>query len=402
MKGSSNAVKIKGIDISHWQQDRQNIDWKKVANDGVKFAFIKATEGTSYTDPTLKTNASGAKSAGIPIGFYHYAHFKNESQAVAEANYFYSKVKDIDFQLPLVLDIEHGSFTSLGKSNVTKLAVKFLETLKAKGANVMVYAYKAFFDSSLDFNTMKPYGIWYARYTSQESVIPNGVSIWQYTEKGLINGIKGTVDVNWSYVPVSELTKGKTVVKESGSSNPKPAPSPSKNSSSSSSYTVKKGDTLGGIASKFKTTTSVLVSLNNIKNPNVISVGQVIKLPTSTTVKPKPVSKPSSSTTYTVKKGDTLGGIASKFKTSVSVLTSLNNIKNPNVISVGQVIKLPTTSSSASKPVSKPSSTTYTVKKGDNLGAIAQQFGTTVSNLTKLNKLSNPNVIFPGQKLKIK
>lgn len=99
-------------------------------------------------------------------------------------------------------------------------------------------------------------------------------------------------------------------------------------------YTVKKGDTLYFIARKYSTTVSKLAQANNIKNINLIRVGQVLKLPGTATPKPAPVR------TYTVKRGDTLYSIARKYNTTVTKIAQTNNIKNVNVIRVGQVLKI--------------------------------------------------------------
>ena len=103
------------------------------------------------------------------------------------------------------------------------------------------------------------------------------------------------------------------------------------NTSSNSyiTYTVKKGDTLSGIANKYGTTYQELAEYNNISNPNLITVGQKIKIPSTK----EPVY-------YTVKKGDTLSGIAEKYNTTVSQLASWNNIKNVNLINVGQKLRV--------------------------------------------------------------
>jgi len=95
-------------------------------------------------------------------------------------------------------------------------------------------------------------------------------------------------------------------------------------------YTVKSGDTLSAIAKKYNTTVDALVQLNGIKNKNVISVGQVLKV----------TATAATASTYTIKKGDTLSTIAQKYNTTVDVLVKLNGIKNKNVISVGQVLRL--------------------------------------------------------------
>ncbi|WP_084140145.1 LysM peptidoglycan-binding domain-containing protein [Lacticigenium naphthae] len=169
-----------------------------------------------------------------------------------------------------------------------------------------------------------------------------------------------------------------------------PSSSPTPPTTPTTTYTVKAGDTLYAIALKYNTTVSTLVSLNNISNPSLISIGQVIKLPSSS---PTPPTTPT--TTYTVKAGDTLYAIALKYNTTVSTLVSLNNISNPSLISIGQVIKLP--SSSTTTPT-----TTYTVKAGDTLYAIALKYNTTVSKLVSLNNISNPSLISIGQVLIIR
>lgn len=91
-------------------------------------------------------------------------------------------------------------------------------------------------------------------------------------------------------------------------------------------YVVKKGDTLSGIANKYGTTYQELAEYNNISNPNIINVGQVIKIPT----------KEKTPITYIVKSGDTLTKIASKYETTVEKIAKDNNIKDKNKIYVGQ------------------------------------------------------------------
>ena len=99
-------------------------------------------------------------------------------------------------------------------------------------------------------------------------------------------------------------------------------------------HTVKKGDTLSAIAGKYGTTVQKIAEYNNISNPNKISVGQKIKIPGKSSAAAK-------ETVYTVKKGDTLSGIADKYGTTYKKLAEYNGIKNPNVLSVGQKIKIP-------------------------------------------------------------
>ena len=150
-------------------------------------------------------------------------------------------------------------------------------------------------------------------------------------------------------------------------------------------YTVKAGDTLGSIADEFGYNYEDLAKWSNISDANCIAVGQIIRFSA-------PVTTTNSVNTYTVVAGDNLSSIASKFNTTVSNLCSLNNISNPNLIYAGQVLKINEPASSIS----------YTVVAGDNLSAIASKFNTTVSNLCSLNNINNPNLIYVGQVLKIK
>lgn len=164
-------------------------------------------------------------------------------------------------------------------------------------------------------------------------------------------------------------------------------------------YTVKAGDTLSGIAKKFNTTVAKLQALNNIKNADKISVGQVLKLKDSTTTSNSSSGSStgnSSSNTYTVKSGDTLFNIAKKFNTTVAKLQALNNIKNADKLSVGQVLKLKESTTTSS------TSNTYTVKAGDTLSGIAAKYNTTVAKLQSLNNIKNVDKISIGQVLKLK
>lgn len=112
----------------------------------------------------------------------------------------------------------------------------------------------------------------------------------------------------------------------------------------------------------------------------------------------EPESSNSNNGTYTVQAGDTLSGIAQKYGTTWQSLAQLNNISNPNVIYPGEVLKV---SGGSSNSNSTAVGGTYTVQMGDTLSGIAQKYGTTWQNLAQINNISDPNVIYPGQVLKI-
>jgi LysM repeat protein len=107
----------------------------------------------------------------------------------------------------------------------------------------------------------------------------------------------------------------------------------------------------------------------------------------------QPAPSGSAQLTYTVQPGDTLSGIAGRFGTTVSALVQLNGIQNPNLIYPGQIIKIQGGTSADQQ--------TYTVQPGDTLSGIAARFGTTVNTLVQLNGIKDPNLIYSGQILKL-
>ncbi|MDD1401908.1 LysM peptidoglycan-binding domain-containing protein [Limosilactobacillus reuteri] len=176
-------------------------------------------------------------------------------------------------------------------------------------------------------------------------------------------------------------------------------------------YTVKSGDTLSGIAGKFNTTYTQLAQLNHISNPNVIHVGQVLTLHQTTaqnttnhqeSQQNKQVTT-SANGTYTVKSGDTLSQIAARFNTTTSALASTNHISNPNLIEVGQQLRI-NNSASAQKTTSRHSNTNngnYVVQSGDSLSKIAAYHGLNWRSIAAKNNIQSPYTIFVGQRLSL-
>lgn len=180
-------------------------------------------------------------------------------------------------------------------------------------------------------------------------------------------------------------------------------------SAASHTYKVQPGDCLTKIAAKYHTSVQALKKANHLKS-DLIRAGQVLKLTnTSGSATVKTYSVKTTSNVYTVKRGDTLSGIANSHHISVSNLKSWNNLKS-NVIYVGQKLKVSSQKAAAasknkvqtmSVPAKKTTASgSYIVKSGDSLGLIAVKYATTVAALKKLNGLKS-NLIFAGQKLKV-
>ena len=385
-----------GADISHYQVIT---DWKAFASK-INFVYIKATEGSAagsaFVDPKMDSHFKGAKSQGLPRGFYHFARYVSVKDAIEEAKWFVQHIKDYDFTLPPVLDLEYNG---CGSTSVLAQATKaFLDYVEQQLGSAAIYFSKQYYDYVK--NSVKDYAMWLA-YPSTN--LPSGFSLdnlyaWQNNWHGKISGCAGEVDLDVAggnfFTVTNKAISGSTPApqptpKESKVKQPTQAPKPTV----PNTYTVKAGDTLSEIAVKYGLTVSDLQKWNGIKDPKTLQIGQVLKLkaPTST----------SKTINYTVKAGDTLSEIAAAHGTTVDVLKQLNGINNPNKIKVGQVIKIPKNSGSkAAAPKAIPAS--YTIKPGDTLSGIASKFGVSQRTLQKLNNIENPNKIIAGRTLRLR
>ena len=161
-------------------------------------------------------------------------------------------------------------------------------------------------------------------------------------------------------------------------------------------YIVKSGDSLYSIARKYNTTVDEIKRLNNLSS-NVLSIGQVLKIPSSSESS-NTSSNTGTTNTYVVKSGDSLYSIARKYNTTVDEIKKLNNLSS-NLLNIGQVLKIP--SSESSNTGSNTGTTnTYVVKSGDSLYSIARKYNTTVDEIKRLNNLTS-NLLSIGQVLKI-
>lgn len=244
-------------------------------------------------------------------------------------------------------------------------------------------------------------------YTVQSGDTLSGIALKFSTTSSKLAQLNSLSNPNLIYVGQRLLVNQSS---DSNSSSSDQSSSATTNTeASAASYTVKSGDTLSGIASQYNMTVNQIVSLNQLSNPNLIYVGQVLKLKNSQTTNSSSSSSSTATTTagtYTVKAGDTLSAIASRYSTSSSTLASLNSLSNPNLIYVGQVLKVSSNASTSSSTGSSANSTvttaaSYTVKAGDTLSAIAAKYGTTYQALASANSISNPNDIYVGQVIKV-
>jgi GH25 family lysozyme M1 (1,4-beta-N-acetylmuramidase) len=188
-----------GIDISHWQG---HVDWSKVRSDDVTFAFMKATEGSYYTDPTLRTNWRGAEKVGIYRAAYHFARpSRRTGSAASQARYFVSRAGTFHGtgDLPPVLDLEATG--GLGPAALRTWVSTWLRTVeRLTGRTPILYFSPYFWVDHLGNSTaFTRYPLWIAHYTSTAPMVPGGWptwTFWQRTSSGHVDGIGGQVDMN--------------------------------------------------------------------------------------------------------------------------------------------------------------------------------------------------------------
>lgn len=321
---------LKGIDVSKWQGF---INWPLVKTAGVEVAIIRAGYGTSGLDSKFKSNIEGAAASGIKyIGVYWFIYANNETEVINNAKRCVEVIKPykdkINFKVwsDWEYDSDKKCTTKLDKTTRSNWVKTFMEEVKKNGFEVGLYANQDYIKTKFDMNILGSYPLWFAKYSSSMGSYGEGCLMWQYTSSGKVSGINGNVDMDKVYIEnIKEEDKKEEV----------------KTETEQIIYTVKKGDTLSGIAKKYGTTYQVLAKLNNIANPNIINIGQQIKINVEKVV--DNTSKEESYKTYIVKKGDSLWKIAQNKLgngTRYPEIMKLNNLKS-TIIHTGQVLKLP-------------------------------------------------------------
>ncbi len=205
------VVSIKGIDVSKYNG---NIDWEKVAADGVKFAYIRCgirgyDSGKIVVDENFEKNVEGAKAAGIAVGTYFFSQAVNVEEAEEEAATVLSLLQDKQIDCPIALDVEkvEGASSTPRTSSLTAdeysdIALRFCEKIKEGGYTPMIYGNIKTFLMLLDMQKLEGVQKWFAGYISDDNItpyFPYEFRIWQYASKGKVDGIEGNVDMNIAF-----------------------------------------------------------------------------------------------------------------------------------------------------------------------------------------------------------
>ena len=391
LAGTAHATTVKHYGVD-WSKYQGNAGKWSYARDDFSISQIGGYyNGSFIPQTTYGTQVANTIALNKRAHTYIYAQFSGTAQADQMLDYYLPKVQTPKGSI-VALDVESG--------NPDLASVEYaLQKVQDAGYTAILYGYKSFLINHLGSAGLQEiasqYPLWLAEYPNYNvTPEPNynyfpsfiNVQMLQFTSTYVAGGLDGNVDF--------------TGITENGYKNGN-AQKPVTNTQATTTgkqlhqnthnYTVKSGDTLSAIASKYGMTTNALATLNGISNPNLIYPGQTLRVADSgkgSTVSQKATTTTTAGT-YTVRYGDTLSAIASRYGTSTSTLASINGISNPNWIYPGQVLKLSGGSSTRA----------YTVRSGDTLSGIASRLGTSWTSLKVKNGIANANLIYPGQTL---
>ena len=200
----------KGIDVSKWNGD---IDWKKVKADGIDYVIIRAGYGNSTVDPYFKTYIEGARDAGLKIGVYWFSYATSVERAKIEAQKCLETIAPYknSISYPVFFDYEYDSVSYAAKQGITitkdlatEMSNVFLDAVESAGYVSGLYTNKDFGNRYFSNDLIYSSNLWVAQYSSTNS-FNKPYSMWQYSEKGVVDGIKGNVDMNYTCLETFDL-----------------------------------------------------------------------------------------------------------------------------------------------------------------------------------------------------
>lgn len=346
---------IKGIDVSGYQG---NIDWKKVKAAGIKFAIIKFGNiydtDTNDIDSKFEINYKNAKANGLKVGIFFYNYCNEMGNLKKGLEWFFEKIKDKKLDLPIYIDMEDKSIAVETVETLTNQCNEFAKIAKQKGYKAGVYANLNWLKNELDPDKFdKDISVWVAQYNN-ECQYEGKYDIWQYTSDGKVNGISGRVDMNYLYN--EDIMEETSITVEDKKSIDEIADEVIAgkwgNGTDRKTNLEKAGYDYDAVQNRVN---EILKEKDNKKSVTEVAKDVIAgdygngedrkkKLESegydydTVQAKVNQLLGANVTKTYTVKSGDTLSEIANKYNTTVQKLVKDNNIKNANLIYVGQKI----------------------------------------------------------------
>ena len=310
------------------------VDWERVKAAGYKFAMLRAGYGYNTIDKQFRRNASECNRIGLPVGVYWFCYAFSPEKAVQEADGCIDIISEYRLDYPVCYDIEQASADYIEKQGVSFTPALAKNVVKSFCDRIEAKGYYAMFYTNRNFLDT---------YLGTE--LSKRYAYWyaRYADR-----FDGTDCGIWQYTSTGSVP---------------------------------------GI------TGNVDLDLGYTDYPSVIKKAGLNHLSASSP-SPSPIPE---YITYVIQPGDTLSGIARRYGTTVTALTQLNKLSDPDKIYAGNTLKVPENGTGVDS-----STQYYTIQPGDTLSEIARRFGTTVSALTRLNGISNPDKIYAGNRIRIK
>ena len=310
------------------------VDWERVKAAGYKFAMLRAGYGYNTIDKQFRRNASECNRIGLPVGVYWFCYAFSPEKAVQEADGCIDIISEYRLDYPVCYDIEQASADYIEKQGVSFTPALAKNVVKSFCDRIEAKGYYAMFYTNRNFLDT---------YLGTE--LSKRYAYWyaRYADR-----FDGTDCGIWQYTSTGSVP---------------------------------------GI------TGNVDLDLGYTDYPSVIKKAGLNHLSASSP-SPSPVPE---YITYVIQPGDTLSGIARRYGTTVTALTQLNKLSDPDKIYAGNTLKVPENGTGVDS-----STQYYTIRPGDTLSEIARRFGTTVSALTRLNGISDPDKIYAGNRIRIK
>ena len=310
------------------------VDWERVKAAGYKFAMLRAGYGYNTIDKQFRRNASECNRIGLPVGVYWFCYAFSPEKAVQEADGCIDIISEYRLDYPVCYDIEQASADYIEKQGVSFTPALAKNVVKSFCDRIEAKGYYAMFYTNRNFLDT---------YLGTE--LSKRYAYWyaRYADR-----FDGTDCGIWQYTSTGSVP---------------------------------------GI------TGNVDLDLGYTDYPSVIKKAGLNHLSASS---PSPSPDPEY-ITYVIQPGDTLSGIARRYGTTVTALTQLNKLSDPDKIYAGNTLKVPENGTGVDS-----STQYYTIQPGDTLSEIARRFGTTVSALTRLNGISDPDKIYAGNRIRIK
>lgn len=322
-------MKLFGIDISTWQR---NYPYSGATKEGVKFAILRA--GYSKTkDKQFETHYSNAKKQGWGVGAYWYMYATSVEGAKAEARAFLKAVAGKKFEYPLYLDLEDRNIANKTSKETRNAMVKaFGEIIESAGYYFGVYTNLNWYRNLISGSELNKRYDWWIACWSKGAPSRVNYGLWQFggeTNYQRSNKVAGvTTDQNWAvkdYPAIMKQLGLNGYSKEGGTPTPTPRPTPTKSINEIAREVI---------AGKWGNGSHRKAALTKA-GYNYSEVQAIVNKILNGGSKPSPTVK-----YYTVRKGDTLAGIASRYGTTYKHLAQINGIKNPNLIYPGQRIRV--------------------------------------------------------------